>query len=137
MSPRSSTTGRAPSGPGPAAPPRSTAVTELSLRPVLTSSGRPSSAASTLAWVSGRSSPISGSRWMACRNPASSPAMAAASSRSAITSGTLLLILHLVVHHPGIAFEQVAVVLGVVHGPVDVLARERLDGLHRVPEAER
>ena len=69
MSPRSSTDGRMPSRFPPApmpsagpAPPRSTAVTELSFRPVLTSSGRLSSAASTFSRVSGRLSPISGSR---------------------------------------------------------------------------
>ena len=76
ISPRSSTDGLAMSPlsatpPSLPASPRSTAVTEVSFRPVVTSSGRPSRAASTFSCVSGRSSPISGSRWMACRNSAS------------------------------------------------------------------
>jgi len=75
MSPRSSTT-------GPGAPPRSTAVTELTAFPVLTSSGSPASASSTLRCVFGRSRPISGSRWIACRRSAISPASFAASSRT-------------------------------------------------------
>src|ERR1700761_3098104 len=140
MSPRSSTTGRAwPGSLAGAASPLSTAVTELSLSPVLTSSGSPSSAASTRAWVSGRSRPISGSRWMACRSSASSPAIAAASSRSPIAAPPLGLfgIRHLVVDHVRVALQQVPLVLGVVDRAVDVLARERLDGLDRVPEAQR
>ena len=63
-------------------PPRSTAVTELSAWPVLISSGSPSRASSTLACVFGRSRPISGSRWIACRSSAISPASFAASSRT-------------------------------------------------------
>ena len=78
MSPRSSTTGPAPER----RPPRSTAVTELSAWPVLISSGSPSRAPSTLACVFGRSRPISGSRWIACRSSAISPASFAASSRT-------------------------------------------------------
>ena len=73
MSPRSSTV-------SPGLAPRSTAVTELSACPVVISSGSPSSAASTFSWVLGRSSPISGSAWMARRSSASSPEIAAASS---------------------------------------------------------
>ena len=75
MSPRSSTT-------GPGRPPRSTAVTEDSACPVLISSGSPASASSTLACVLGRSRPISGSAWIACRSSAMSPASFAASSRT-------------------------------------------------------
>ena len=73
MSPRSSTV-------SPGLVPRSTAVTELSACPVLTSSGSPSMAASTFSWVLGRSSPISGSAWMARRSSTSSPEICAASS---------------------------------------------------------
>ena len=58
------------------------AVTELTAFPVLTSSGRPASASSTLRCVFGRSRPISGSRWIACRSSAISPASFAASSRT-------------------------------------------------------
>ena len=72
MSPRSSTT-------GPGRPPRSTAVTEVSWLPWVISSGSPSSAASTLSRVLGRSWPISGSRWMAWRSSAISPEIADAS----------------------------------------------------------
>ncbi len=75
MSPRSSTT-------GPGRPPRSTAVTELTAVPVLTLSGSPASASSTLRCVFGRSRPISGSWWIACRSSAISPASFAASSRT-------------------------------------------------------
>jgi hypothetical protein len=74
MSPRSTTT-----GPSVAAPPRSTAVTELSAAPVLISSGSPSSAASTVCWVWGRCSPISGVRCSSRRSAASSSWIAAAS----------------------------------------------------------
>ena len=78
MSPRSSTTGPEPER----RPPRSTAVTELTAVPVLTSSGSPASASSTLRCVFGRSRPISGSEWIACRSSAISPASFAASSRT-------------------------------------------------------
>ena len=73
MSPRSSTV-------LPGLPPRSTAVTELSALPRVISSGRPSSASSTLRWVRGRSRPISGSAWIARRSSVSSAAIATASS---------------------------------------------------------
>ena len=81
MSPRSSTT-------GPGRPPRSTAVTELTAFPVLTSSGSPDRASSTLRCVFGRSRPISGSRWIACRSSAISPASFAASSRTGTGSSS-------------------------------------------------
>ena len=87
MSPRSSTTGPALAA-FPA--PRSTAVTELSPLPVLISSGSPSSAASTFCWVFGRSRPISGSAWIACRSSAISPAMSAASLRSGTVPSPLV-----------------------------------------------
>src|SRR3984957_12181155 len=77
LSARSSTT-------GPGRPPRSTAVTELSCLPRLISSGSPSRAARILACVFGSWTPISGSRWIACRNCAISPAIAVASSNSVI-----------------------------------------------------
>ena len=80
MSPRSSTTGPWP--------PRSTAVTELSARPVLISSGSPARASSTLRCVFGRSRPISGSRWIECRSSAISPASFAASSRTGTWSSS-------------------------------------------------
>src|ERR1700722_11878859 len=139
MSPRNRTDGRGSSPrPASAPAPRSTAVTELSLRPVLTSSGSPARASSTLAWVSGSSRPISGSRWMACRSSASSPAIAAASSRTPINRSPLDLlgVRHLIVQPVRVALQQVTVVFGVVDRPVDVFARERLDGLYRVPEAQ-
>ena len=79
MSPRSSTT-------GPGRPPRSTAVTELSSRPVLISSGSPSRASSTFRCVLGSCSPISGSRWIACRSSATSRSSFAASSRTGTRS---------------------------------------------------
>ena len=84
MSPRSSTTGPDPEP----RPPRSTAVTELTAVPVLTSSGSPASASSTLRCVFGRSRPISGSEWIACRSSAISPASFAASSRTSTSSSS-------------------------------------------------
>jgi hypothetical protein len=65
MSPRSNTDRLGESAAAPGWPPRSTAVTEFSDRPVVTSSGSPARAASTFCCVLGRVSPISDSRWMA------------------------------------------------------------------------
>ena len=50
-------------GPSPP-PPRRSATTEVTLRPVVTSSPSPSSAVRIAAWVRGSSSPSSGSRWI-------------------------------------------------------------------------
>ena len=89
MSPRSSTTGPVPS----CAPPRSTAVTELSAVPVVISRSSPSSASSTSACVFGSSRSSSGTRCSCRRRAIRSGAIARARS----STGSMAALLPIVV----------------------------------------
>src|SRR5215472_3841934 len=108
--------------------PRSTAVTELRLRPSVISSGILSSASSTLRWVRGRSSPISGSAWIDRRSSVSSAAIATASSYRPPTG-----------HPPSRPFSHTLLVLTYAHKHLmsKPLPSARLSGLGEYGSALR